>query len=355
MRRISENFLGTLMAAAQHGRMRALPGLRCWAIVAGLIVGQPGWARADSAWLTGQPLEDALSQKTTVIWSNIPLRKAIEGLSQSQKVAILLDRRIDPDQKIELSLENVTLADGLKQIASRLGAGATMLGPAAYFGPAATAARLRTVAALRQQEAEKLPDAIRARWTAPRDWKWDDLAAPRDLLIALAQEAGATILNSQSVPADLWAHADLPPLTLPQRFTLLLAQFDLTYEFSADGRSIRIVPIPENLQIETAAESPRDKPAAVKPGHRIVMGEARKVYSLQVELPVGQLLQALGPRMGLEIHVDKEAIAAAGKSLDTKVKIDMKDVGDEELLHAVLEPAGLTFTRKDNVVDVKPK
>ena len=157
------------------------------------------------------------------------------------------------------------------------------------------------------------------------------------------------------VPADLWARADLPPLTLSERLTLLLAQFDLTYELSADGTSIRLVPLPENPQPPRRVESAKEKPPAEKPGHRIVVGPAKKVYSLTVELPVGQLLQSLGPRMGLDIHIDKEAVAAAGKSLDTKVKIDVKDVGDDELLRAVLEPAGLTFTRKENVVDVRPK
>ncbi len=343
------------MAPAQHGRWRALLGFVWGSIAAALILGQPGPASADSPWLSGEALRNVLSQKVTVVWSNIPVRQAMEGLSKSQKVAILLDRRIDPDRRIELSLDDVTLADGLKQIASRLGVGTTMLGPVAYFGPTSAADRLRTVAAMRQHDAEKLPPTIRARWNQSHAWKWGDLAAPRDLVAALAQEAGAAILNPQAVPADLWAHADLPPLTLSERLTLLLAQFDLTYEMSADGTSIRMVPIPENLPLEQLAEPATEKSPAATPGHRIVVGEARKVYSLQVELPVGQLLQALEPRMGLEIHVDKEAIAAAGKSLDTKVKIDVKDVGDEELLRAVLEPAGLAFTRKDNVVDVKPK
>ena len=108
------------MAAAQHGRLWA-PAWTVWgAIAATLLLGQARWAGAEGPWLTGEPLRKALAQKVTVVWSNIPVRQAIEGLSKSQKVAILLDRRIDPDRKIELTLDNATLADGLQQIAASM-------------------------------------------------------------------------------------------------------------------------------------------------------------------------------------------------------------------------------------------
>ncbi len=177
----------------------------------------------------------------------------------------------------------------------------------------------------------------------------------RDLLSDLAEKSGLKIEGMERVPADLWARADLPPLALPERLTLLLAQFDLTYEPSADGKSIRLVALPDQATLDRTAPVAVPAQKIEKPGHRTITTPGKKVYSLQVELPVGQLLQSLGPRLGMEIHVDKEAIAAAGKSLDTKVKIDVKDVDADELLRAVLEPAGLTFTRQDNAVDVHPK
>lgn len=341
------------MAPAQKCQFRAPPGLVWGAIAAALFLGYTGVAAAREAWLTGEPLREALSQKVTVVWSNIPVRQAMEGLCNSQNMAILLDCRIDPDRKIEFSLDDVPLSEAMKQIATRLEVGTTMLGPVAYFGPAATANRLRRVAALRRQEVEKLPQAVRHRWMEPHPWKWADLTAPRDLLAALAQEGGATVEGREKVPADQWAQGDFPELTLPEKLTLLLAQFDLTYELSADGSTMRIVAMPENPPPERA-EASEQTPSA-KPRQRIVTGPARKIYTLQVELPVGQLLQSLGPRMGLDIHIDKEAIAAAGKSLDTKVKLDVKDAGADELLRAVLEPAGLTFVRNGNVVEVQPK
>ena len=162
------------------------------------------WA-AEEAWLSGDALQKALAHKIGITWSNIPLRTALAGLAKSQKIAVLLDRRVDPNQKIELSLDDVPVAETFQRIASRIDTGTAMLGPIAYFGPAATAQRLATVAALRKDDAAKLPAAVRARWMQPKPLKWDDLATPRDLLAALAKENGLTMDGLERIPHDLWA------------------------------------------------------------------------------------------------------------------------------------------------------
>ena len=247
------------------------------------------------------------------------------------------------------------------------------------------------------EDAKQLPSLVRMPWMREKPWKWDDLAKPRELLEGAAKDAGVRIEGLEKVPADLWYRADLPPLTLPQRLTLVLAQFDLTYEPAADGASIRLVPAPEKPKIEqhyAASGSPQELAAKVqqtlgkqlssdadvsvdggklfvrgreedqlavrellsgKTVHRASVTEGQDVYTLQpgVEVPVRKLLNALGPRLGLEIHVDESAIKAAGLSLDKGVKVDVKRVSADELLKAVLEPAGLTFTRDGKVVEVK--
>jgi hypothetical protein len=38
-----------------------------------------------------------------------------------------------------------------------------------------------------------------------------------------------------------------------------------------------------------------------------------------------------------------------------KVQVDVKNVSADELFKAVLDPAGLTFTRHAGGVDIKPK
>lgn len=349
---------------------------------------------AEGPWLTGELLKKGLNHKIDLAWSNIPLREALAGFEKSQKIAVLLDRRVDPGQKIELSFENVPVTEAIPRIASRAEIGSTILGPVAYFGPATTAERLATVAALRKEDIEKLPVATRQRWSHLKNWKWDDLATPRDLLASLAKDNGLRIEGLDRIPHDLWAAADLPPISLADRLTLLLCQFDLTFEPAADGASIRLVPMPEKPLIERTynVAKPADEAAAQlrqmklladaeihtdgsklvvrgrqedhdaiaeilsgQTAHRTAVTESRKVYSLRVELTVNQLLKSLGPKMDVEFHVDQTAIAAAGLSLDKTVKLDVKEVGADELLRAVLDPAGLTFQRHGNMIDVKPK
>ena len=91
-------------------------------------------------------------------------------------MAVVLDRRVDPDQKIELAFSDVPLAEAFQRIASRLDVGTAMVGPVAYFGPKSTARRVATVAALANEAVLRLPSPARARWLQARAWKWEDLA-----------------------------------------------------------------------------------------------------------------------------------------------------------------------------------
>src|SRR5947209_5276772 len=122
------------------------------------LFGEPLRA-ADTVWLTGSKLQQQLTLPASVSWSGSPFRQALYALGESQKVAVLLDRRVDPDQRLDLTIDNDPLEIVFKKIALRTKLGYSQLGPVAYFGPPATAAKLRTLAALRKDEINKLPPA----------------------------------------------------------------------------------------------------------------------------------------------------------------------------------------------------
>jgi hypothetical protein len=75
----------------------------------------------------------------------------------------------------------------------------------------------------------------------------------------------------------------------------------------------------------------------------------------RVDAPVSKLLETIRRQLNLEIQIDRPLIAAAGISLEKSVHVDVKDVTADQLLNAVLEPAGLTYERRGDVVEVKPK
>src|SRR5262249_38110052 len=87
---------------------------------------------------------------------------------------------------------------------------------------------------------------------------------------------------------------------------------------------------------------------AGRAARRTTVTNDQHVYSLRIEMPVGKLLEALQKQMDLNFQIDKSAIELAGLSLDKPVKLDVKEVSEDELLRSVLEPAGLTFRRLGN-------
>ena len=69
---------------------------------------------------------------------------------------MFLDRRVDPDQRVELSIEDQPLETAINQIAGRTQLGVSRIGTTFYYGPATTTAYLGTIAALRRDDIQKL-------------------------------------------------------------------------------------------------------------------------------------------------------------------------------------------------------
>jgi len=345
----------------------------------------------DFAWRTGPALRAQLEQQITYAGADVPLRDMLKSFSTSQQVAILLDRRIDPSEKLDVTLDGLSLRQALEQIAAGRDAAITVAGPVVYFGPASSARRLRTLISLREAEIARLPSAARRRFQQPRPWSWDDLATPRDLLTALAHEAGMQLIGLDQVPHDLWTGAELPPLSIAERFSLVAAQFDLTFQIGADGNEATLVPIPPDVAIERsyaagkrAAERAQQwsrlcpdcrikvqgdrivvrglledheriaPPATAPPPRPASAGEQRYTLTVQ-EQPIGRLIEALGRQLKLEIRLDQPAITQAGISLDQRVSFKVNQATLDALLEAALKPAGLTHRKEGSAIVVMPR
>jgi hypothetical protein len=358
-----------------------------WMLAAGVLRA----ADAALAWRDAEGVSRQLEQPVSINWLGVPLRQAVQNLARSQRVALMLDRRVDPDQEIELTLNDVALGEALSRIAAKLNLGMSRSGPVMYLGPAATAERLRTLVELREQEIDRLPAALRARLRVPKSCRWAMLSTPRELLAAAGGDYGLRIEPSSNLPHDLWPAGELPPVGLAERISLITAQFDLTFELSPDGGAVGLIPMPQRPVLEKSyrAASPAEaigslknivKHAELIPGdrtilvrgpaeehdlvaamlsgkkvRRAVVKQGKTIYQLKIVMPVGRLIRELGPKLNLDIEIDEPAIERAGLSLDKDVNISVKDVSEEQLLKAVLEPAGLTFTRAGEKLVVRPK
>jgi hypothetical protein len=370
--------------------MIALMAVVIWGIQAPTSLGA-------STWATGPDLQKRLEEPTDLVLGENPLRRALENLSHSKKIAILIDRRVDPGQKIDISLTQTPLKDALQAVAEKNGLGISFVGPVAYFAHPQDVGRVRTLVALRQEEARRLPTEKDKKFLLPKPIAWEDYSAPRDLLEKLGKENGIQIAGLDQVPHDLWAAADLPPLGLVERLTLIAGQYDLTFNISADGDLISLRPIPEHVELVRSYPAGRQPEAIIRnyaaiapqaririAGDKIVVagtledhdritspirpaerkpkpskstdaGHELKRYTLKVEeKPIGPLLRQLAAQLNLTITINDTAIEQAGVSLDQRVSFSVKEAAIDELLRAALNQTNLKFTRRGNEIHIEP-
>src|SRR5258708_2042328 len=141
-------------------------------------------------WRTAAEMRQHRGERISLTWSGMPLRRGLASLARSQRIAVLLDRRIDPDRTLELTFDGETVEEVFERIARDQNLGLSWFGPLAYFAPPAAARRLRTVTTLRENEAKQLPSKnIGRALLRQRPCKSDDLRAPRELVQTLAAAA----------------------------------------------------------------------------------------------------------------------------------------------------------------------
>ncbi len=341
------------------------PKTRKTLIVIAAALALPALARTSAAdaaddvhWATGAAFRNALSREIDIFWSSNPLRPAIGSLSRAQRVAILIDRRVDPSQRLDLKLEGVPLIAVLQQAADQSGLGISQLGAVVYLGPLSAANRLSTVAATLEKDVRRLPATAQRKFLQQKPLAWEDLATPRDLLVQLGQQSGVKLAGLERVPHDLWAAADLPSLSLVDRLTLIAIQFDLTFSVAAEGSRADLVSPPESLP-ETAGDHRRlvlpqtaPKRYSVEPPASV---ERTRIKGLAVKQErLGPVLRQLAKQLDLELVLDEPAIRAAGISLDQRVSVNVENTTVDEALRELLKSTGLTFQRRQKVVTITP-
>jgi hypothetical protein len=340
----------------------------------------------------GATLSRQLATPISLSWSNTPLRRALDNLSSAQKLSIVLDRRVDPDQEVRLSLNQEPLGEALKKIAQQLNVGYCQLGPIAYFGPQATARQLRTLAALRLEEVKALPPETIRKCLQLRTSHWEDLAEPQRLLDQLGQEAGMEVIGANNIPHDLWPAANWSLLTWVDRMTLLAAQFDLTFRIEPDGKRVELIPVPAKVALSRTYQAGKQAASIAKrwvkvvptaqvtaegttirivgtledhelverslrgtPTQRTTVTAGKEVYQLSIEnAALAKVIDQLAERLNLEFTWDRPALERANISSDQLVSVMVQNASLDDLLRAVFKGTGLTFRRKDSAVSIFP-
>src|SRR6186713_1086691 len=92
-----------------------------WSIAAWFVLGGAVCCGQEAvAWKTGAALRKQLEASVSVTWGERPLREGLVNLTRSTGICIFLDRRIDPDQLVELSVRDQSVEHLLDQLAAKM-------------------------------------------------------------------------------------------------------------------------------------------------------------------------------------------------------------------------------------------
>jgi hypothetical protein len=276
------------------------------------------------------------------------------------------------------------------------------VGNTVYLGPGASAARLRTLAALRAEELARLGGSLtksrRQELQGRRNFAWNDLDAPRSIVQAWAAELMLEARGLDQIPHDLWAGAFLPQATPTEALSIVLIQFDLTWNWTDRGHGIEIVPVPETVALEKTftpskskmADALREWPAKV-PG-LVVRTEGAKVlvrgtaeqleelerfletgktgrdhqpkpppplsqrqFTLRIQdVPAQALLRQL-EKSGVIFKYDADALKEAGIDLNRRIKLEVDKAPAPEFFGQIFDQLGLAFEIDNLTVSLRPK
>lgn len=341
-----------------------------------------------------------LDRRTTIILDGQALGAALQRLGSTLGVPLWVDRRVDVGAPASIAARDESVAEILRQLGTPKGLAAKETAGVVYFGPAKSADELATLLALARQQVNGLAADRRSRWLARRASSWSALSEPRRLVSDVAEAAGARLSRSADVPHDLWPARELPPMAAIDRLTLLLIGFDLAPQISRDGRELSVAPMRRPVEIvrlygatgkQAAAvqavvdESPEPKPRVEHRAGRLQVSarwevheriaelaanraadptpapaqpapNRKQVYTITIQKkPLGAVLEQLGTQIGFAVEWDDALARAKPQAKTALVSCQVERATLDELLAALLEPAGLSHTRKDGRVTIRAK
>ncbi|MCE9630256.1 MAG: hypothetical protein K8S94_05995 [Planctomycetia bacterium] len=288
------------------------------------------------------PPPDLLDTAVQASWTRLPLRDWAERATRIAGRPVIVDRRIDPTTLISLDSRGEPLRDVLGRVAEMADAAIDVLDSTIRIVPHSVANQASSAEAARKAALARLPAGIRRKLVAREPWAWSDAARPRNLVTDAARAADVAIVGIDTIPHDHFPAATLPSLSLAERLDLVLAHFDRRVEWAADGGVI--VPMEKaaaGLAPANATRRPADARAGPR-GRRQTVA-VRDVFSLRVEAPFDQTLNAIAARLGLAVDLDRTSLAARGIAPEEIVRVDVQDVSRDELLDALAARLGLSW------------
>lgn len=329
------------------------------------------------------------------------LRTLLGKLGTQRRIAIVLDRRVDPTVKVPVDIVDHSLKDSLRDIARQVTAEISIPENVVYVGPAAATGRLRTLIELRSSELQsaQIPERRRMDLRRRHSFTWQDLDSPADILQQVAERYHLTIHHPERVPHDLWGGSRLPDATAAEALSLILIQFDLTFAWQDSGQGIDLVAIPDDVAVERrtkpkgravadaqklvdenlpelnarvdgselvvrgtleqheAVAALLNRSTTTKPATGPKLGPLRQRVFAEIKfkrVPVRAIMKKL-EESGVVFDYDAAKLTAAGVDLDQVVDLEIDKATADEFFQALFTPLKLLFVIDNLTVKLTPK
>lgn len=203
----------------------------------------------------GRALERALETRRALSMQAVPIRTLVTDLQEQAGICIVVDRRIDPSQRLTISTGLISTEDLLRQVAAELPAANISVNRSfVYIGPIDASRRLRTLCEQKRlfvlNARREFGKEAYAKVSKVELKTWGEFVSPRDLVMEFSENAGLKIVNPDAIPHDLWHAAQLSAMPFTELATLVLTQFDLTFDIDPNKVECTIIPIPEVVLLE---------------------------------------------------------------------------------------------------------
>ncbi len=204
---------------------------------------QLGEKQAQTEWLTGRKLDLHLQNPISATWKDSPVKSRLLNFARQQKVGIFVDRRIDTEQRINVSSRNVTFEQFLWKIAAQGNWGVCRLDDFFYVGPPETTAALPILWQQMKAETRRRASSFEVDWNQSSEFETEEIFIPAEALQQLGEEHGFAITDGKLVH-DVWQAVDLPNNSLDAQVALLLVGFDQWFSRSKNGKEVELIDFP---------------------------------------------------------------------------------------------------------------
>ena len=345
-----------------------------FALFALLLTGQSvaqDLVSAPVQWRTGRDFDEFSKSLISVSWQHAALRERLAQFARSQQIAIVLDRRVDANLELDLTVKNVSIEQFMLRVSQAAGIKFCRFGDCYYLGPAANTERLLAINAILTSGRQ----SRQSKFSREEAIAWPMLTTPRNVLQRWAEENDLETENAKTIEHDLMAEISVPAMRLDMRLALLLSQFDLWFQQSKTKPLITIIKPPMNLtaslrlagydvdkalldRVRSAA--PTCDVAKTKgsikitgPANELEMARnvviesyqppqrdlSDKRFQLNVENKRGLILSAVAEQLALKLAVEDDC----KNVLEDVVLLKVKDATVETLLTTILKGSDCVF------------